>query len=69
MYPATVPLNGTMSRAAAGVGAKINTAAKQASSSGIRMKPSRKGDQLIDFFVTGVVIFFVFIFCWIVELR
>jgi hypothetical protein len=33
------------------------------------MKPSRKGDQLIDFFVTGVVIFFVFIFCWIVELR
>jgi hypothetical protein len=50
-----------MSRAAAGVGAEINTAAKQASS-GIRMKPSRKGDQLIDFFVAGVVIFFCFHF-------
>jgi hypothetical protein len=58
-----------MSRASVEVGAEINTAAKQATSSGIRMKPSRKGDQLIDFFVAGVVIFFVFIFCWIVELR
>ena len=46
-----------MSRAAAGVGTEINTAAKQASSSGMRMKPSRKGDQFIDFFVDGVVIF------------
>jgi hypothetical protein len=35
----------------------------------MRMKPSRKGDQLIDFFVGGVVTFFVFIFCWMVELR
>jgi hypothetical protein len=58
-----------MSRASAGVGAEMSTTAKKASSSGIRMKSSRKGDQLIDFFLTGVVICFVFIFYWIVELR
>jgi hypothetical protein len=35
-YPERVALNGTISLAAAGVGAEINTAEKQASSSGMR---------------------------------
>src|SRR4029453_792097 len=35
-FTETMPLNGTSSRANAEVGAEINTAAKQASSSGIR---------------------------------
>src|SRR5439155_12080847 len=55
--PETVPLNGTWSPAAAGMGAEINTAAKQASSSGMRSKPRRKGDRPIDFFKCRVVIF------------
>jgi hypothetical protein len=38
MFPETTPLNGTIPPAAAGVGIEINTAAKQASSSGMRRK-------------------------------
>ena len=47
----------------------LGEAAKEASASVMRMKPSRKGERLIDFLVGGVVMFFVFIFCMIVELH
>ena len=44
------------------VACTVDGSAKHTSTSGMRKKPSRKGERPIDFLKCGVVIFFVFIF-------
>ena len=49
----------------------IGESAKHPTTSGMRSKPSRKGERLIEFLISGVVVFVSFIFysSWIVELH
>src|SRR5258708_4510631 len=49
LYPETMPLNRTSSRANAGVGAEINTAAKQARRSGMRSQGRGEDARFIKF--------------------
>src|SRR4029453_16101038 len=52
-----------------GVARTLGKSEKEASTNGMRSKPSRKGDRLIDFFKCGVFMFFIFFFCLAVLLN